>query len=84
MTFAKTIGKLLKMNLNKLFDDQINQGASMLYFVLKEGEFECLQRYKIEEKSSVIDLLKNCKYLDTKIGIPRFEKKAKKNASNTA
>jgi hypothetical protein len=73
------------MNLNDLFKKQIEEEhAVMLYFVLKEGDRECLQRYKHEEKESVIALLKDCKYIDTRIGIPRFERKAKSNVAKTS
>jgi len=69
----------------ELFRRQIEEEqASMLYVVLKEGDFETLNRYKHEEKKQVIDMLKDYKYLDTRIGIPRFERKAKRNAAKTA
>jgi len=69
----------------ELFRRQIEEEqASMLYVVLKEGDFETLHRYKHEEKNQVIDMLKDYRYLDTRIGIPRFERKVKKNAAKTA
>jgi hypothetical protein len=69
----------------ELFRRQIEEErASMLYVVLKEGDFETLHRYKHEEKNQVIDMLKDYQYLDTRIGIPRFERKAKRNAAKTA
>jgi hypothetical protein len=69
----------------ELFRRQIEEErASMLYVVLKEGDFETLHRYKHEEKNQVIDMLKEYRYLDTRIGIPRFERKAKRNAAKTA
>jgi len=69
----------------ELFRRQIEEEqASMLYVVLKEGDFETLNRFKHEEKKQVIDMLKDYKYLDTRIGIPRFERKAKRNAAKTA
>jgi hypothetical protein len=71
-------------DLDELFRKQIEEEkSSMLYMVLKDGEFETLHRRKHEEKSAVIDMLKEYKYLDTRIGIPRFEKKAKRNATKT-
>jgi hypothetical protein len=69
-------------DLDKLFRKQIEEEkSSMLYMVLKDGEFETLYRRSHDEKSQVIDMLKDYKYLDTRIGIPRFEKKVKRNAS---
>lgn len=73
------------MDLVELFRKQIEEErVSMLYMVLKEGDFETLYRYTHEEKSQVIDMLKDYRYLDTRIGIPRFERKAKRNATKTA
>jgi len=73
------------MDLNELFRKQIEEErVSMLYMVLKEGDFETLYRYKNEEKNQVIDMLKDYRYLDTRISIPRFERKAKRNAAKTA
>jgi hypothetical protein len=73
------------MDLNELFRKQIEEErVSMLYVVLKEGDFETLYRYKHQEKNQVIDMLKDYRYLDTRIGIPRFERKAKRNAAKTA
>jgi hypothetical protein len=73
------------VDLNELFRKQIEEEkASMLYFVLREGNLECLQRYKHEEKDQVIDMLKSCKYTGTKLEIPYFEKKAKRNAAKTS
>jgi hypothetical protein len=72
------------VDLHKLFRKQKEEeNSSMLYMVLKEGDFETLHRRKHEDIDSVIDLLKDYKYLDTRIGIPRFEKKAKRNAAKT-
>lgn len=72
------------MDLEKLFKKQIEEEkSSMLYMVLKDGDFETLHRRTHEEKAAVIDMLKEYKYLDTRIGIPRFEKKAKRNAAKT-
>jgi hypothetical protein len=72
------------IDLEKLFRQQIEQeNASMLYMVLKDGDFETLHRRSHEEKAAVIDMLKDYKYLDTRIGIPRFEKKVKRNAAKT-
>jgi hypothetical protein len=72
------------IDLEKLFQQQIEQeNASMLYMVLKDGDFETLHRRHHDEKVAVIDMLKEYKYLDTRIGIPRFEKKAKRNAAKT-
>lgn len=73
------------MDLNELFRKQIEEErVSMLYMVLKEGDFETLYRYKNEEKNQVIDMLKDYRYIDTRISIPRFERKAKRNAAKTA
>lgn len=73
------------INPEEVFRRQIEEEkASMLYVVLKEGNFETLHRYKHEEKNQVIDMLKDYRYLDTRIGIPRFERKAKRNATKTA
>jgi hypothetical protein len=72
------------VDLEKLFKKQIEEEkSSMLYMVLKDGDFETLHRRTHEEKAAVIDMLKEYKYLDTRIGIPRFEKKAKRNAAKT-
>jgi len=56
----------------------------MLYMVLKDGDFETLHRYPHKDSDQVKDMLKDYRYVDTRIGIPRFEKKAKKNAAKTA
>jgi len=72
-------------DLEKLFQKQIEEeNVSMLYMVLKDGDFETLHRRSHDEKSKVIEMLKEYKYLDTRIGIPRFEKKAKRNAAKTS
>jgi len=72
-------------DLDEIFQKQIEEEkSSMLYMVLKDGDFETLHRRKHEEKSAVINMLKDYKYLDTRIGIPRFEKKAKRNAAKTS
>jgi hypothetical protein len=73
------------INLEKLFQQQIEQeNASMLYMVLKDGDFETLHRRKHQEKDQVVSMLKDYKYLNTKLGIPRFEKKVKRNAAKTS
>jgi CRISPR/Cas system CMR-associated protein Cmr1 (group 7 of RAMP superfamily) len=72
------------MKLDDIFNNQIEENSSMLYVVLKEGDHECLYRYKIADKDSVVKSLKDYKYVDTRLGIPRFEKKAKRNAAKTA
>jgi CRISPR/Cas system CMR-associated protein Cmr1 (group 7 of RAMP superfamily) len=72
------------MKLNDIFNSQIEENSSMLYVVLKEGDHECLYRYKIADKDNIVDSLKDYKYVDTRLGIPRFEKKAKRNAAKTA
>lgn len=73
------------MDIKKLFKTQMEvEKCSMLYFVLKEGQRECLQRYEHTDVDLAIAVLKDCKYLDTRIGIPRFERKVKKNAIKTA
>ncbi len=73
------------IDLEKLFQQQIEQeNASMLYMVLKDGDFETLHRRKNQEKNQVIKMLKDYKYLDTRLGIPRFEKKVKRNAVKTS
>jgi len=73
------------IDLEKLFRNQIEQeNSSMLYMVLKDKDFETLHRRKHVEKDQVIDMLKDYRYLDTKLGIPRFEKKAKRNVAKTA
>jgi hypothetical protein len=72
------------MDLEELFRKQLDEEkSSMLYMVLKDGDFETLHRQSPNEKSEVLNMLKDYKYLDTRIGIPRFEKKAKRNASKT-
>lgn len=73
------------MDLVELFRQQReDERATMIYFVLKDGDHECLQRYPHEETDNIIDVLKGCKYIDKKMGIPYFEKKVKKNAAKTA
>jgi hypothetical protein len=64
-----------------VFNKQIEENLSMLYVVLKEGDHECLYRYKIEDKDNILQSLKDYKYVDTRLGIARFEKKTKKNAA---
>jgi len=72
------------MDIQKLFEKQIEEEkCSMLYFVLKDGERECLQRYEHHNIDLAISLLKDCKYLDTQLEIPRFERKAKRNVTKT-
>jgi hypothetical protein len=72
------------MDIQKLFKKQMEEEkCSMLYFVLKDGVRECLQRYEHQNIDLAISLLKDCKYLDTQLGIPRFERKAKRNVTKT-
>lgn len=60
------------INPEEVFRRQIEEEkASMLYVVLKEGNFETLHRYKHEEKNQVIDMLKDYRYLDTRICFKR-------------
>jgi hypothetical protein len=73
------------MDIRTLFKTQIEEEkCSMLYFVLKEGQRECLQRYEHDDADLAVAVLKDFKYLDTRLGIPRFERKAKRNAAKTA
>ena len=71
------------MNINDMLKHQM-ETASMLYMVLKDGDMETLYRYPHKDADQVMLMLKDYRYLDTRIGIPRFEKKAKKNAAKTA
>ena len=72
------------MRLVDVFNQQIKENSSMLYVVLKEGDHECLYRYRISEKDSIVKSLKDYKYIDTRLGIARFEKQAKRNAAKTS
>lgn len=73
------------MDIKELIRHQIEEEkSSMIYVVLKDSDKECLFRYKHDEKENLIETLKNYKYLDTRLGIPRFEKKAKRNVTKTA
>lgn len=71
------------MNINDMLKHQIDT-ASMLFMVLKDGDMETLYRYPHKDADQVKVMLKDYRYIDTRIGIPRFEKKAKKNAAKTA
>jgi hypothetical protein len=73
------------VDLVELFRQQReDERATMIYFVLKDGDHECLQRHAHEKTDDIVGMLKTCKYIDTKMGIPYFEKKVKKNAAKTA
>ena len=72
-----------KMNINDMLKHQM-ETASMLYMVLKDGDMETLYRYPHKDADQVMLMLKDYRYVDTRIGIPRFEKKAKKNVAKTA
>jgi len=71
------------MNINDMLKHQM-ETASMLYMVLKDGDFETLHRYPHKDSDQVKDMLKDYRFVDIRLGIPRFERKVKRNAAKTA
>jgi hypothetical protein len=67
-----------------MLQSQLDSGSSSLYFVLKQGSWETLQRYPASDIEHVAKELAGYQYLDTRLEIPYFEKQEKKSGSKTA
>jgi hypothetical protein len=70
--------------LREILQSQLDSGSSNLYFVLKQGSWETLQRYPAADIDRVIEELAGYQYLDTRLEIPYFEKQEKKSGSKTS
>jgi hypothetical protein len=61
-------------DLEHIFKPQIEEGTTLLYFMLIDGEHRVMERHDVSDMASLVPMLDNFQYAGTEGGIPRFAK----------
>lgn len=69
--------------LREMLQAQLDSGQANVYFVLKRGEWETLQRYPAAEIDRAVADVTGCDYIGIRMEIPYFERQEKSSANKT-
>jgi hypothetical protein len=61
-------------DLKHIFQPQINEGTTELYFMLVDNDRKVIERHSASDLESLIPMLDNFQYNGTEARIPRFVK----------
>jgi len=61
-------------DLKHIFQPQIDEGTTKLYFMLIDNDYKVIERYPASELESLVPMLDNFQYHGTEAKIPRFVK----------
>jgi len=61
-------------DLKHIFQPQIDEGTTSLYFMLVDGDHKVIERHRASDLESLVPMLDNFQYHGTEARIPRFVK----------
>jgi hypothetical protein len=65
---------MIKEDLEHIFKHQIDEGTTMLYFMLVENNLQLINRHPANDLAGLLPLLDNFEYHGTEGRCPRFYK----------